>query len=330
MDFPLSSSVILVIAVALWLLWVAPYVLRVRRENAQLALQSAGEGNFAHEAHTVSNLAPGTLHQAPVQQQENSMNSTVTATGSQLNSGTEQSEPAAATSPEFHVRWGRTSLAVAGLLFLFAGVVMGILRIFDIGVTWLPGVLFLGTAASVVTLRRLAIADRRAKVDAAFREAMNPSSGNVVASAPLLVKTANPVFDADATAAAAKASDVEAKQSERKAMTAVELRKAALAVAEASGDLPLQTPVAEREWAPVEVPKPAYVGAAKAERPAPEPLDLPAEPKPVGRPKLKDGAVAPDINGGLVATASPAGKYVASKTGSALGNLDDVLQRRRA
>jgi len=65
-----------------------------------------------------------------------------------------------------------------------------------------------------------------------------------------------------------------------------------------------------------------YVEAAKAERPAPEPLDLPEAPKAVGKPSLKQGTPATTV-------AAPDAKPL-TKAQSALGNLDDVLQRRRA
>ncbi|MGX9900290.1 hypothetical protein ACW0JT_10920 [Arthrobacter sp. SA17] len=75
-------------------------------------------------------------------------------------------------------------------------------------------------------------------------------------------------------------------------------------------------------WEPVEVPKPTYVEAAKAERAAPEPLELPEAPKAAGKPSLKQGT----------ASAPPAAqvKQPVTKPQSALSNLDDVLQRRRA
>ena len=82
----------------------------------------------------------------------------------------------------------------------------------------------------------------------------------------------------------------------------------------------------ESSWDPVEVPKPTYVEAAKAERPAPEPLALPEAPKSVGKPSLKQGpAAAPPVASPDAAPAKPL-----TKAQSALSNLDDVLQRRRA
>ena len=55
-------------------------------------------------------------------------------------------------------------------------------------------------------------------------------------------------------------------------------------------------------------------------------LDLPEAPKSVGKPSLKQGtAAAPPV---APPNAGPAAQQ--SKSQSALSNLDDVLQRRRA
>jgi hypothetical protein len=126
--------------------------------------------------------------------------------------------------------------------------------------------------------------------------------------------------------------DAQAEAPKPKPLTAIELREAALAVALAAGDesaaAPVQGPAAppESSWEPVEVPKPTYVEAPKAERPAPEPLALPEAPKSVGKPSLKQGpAAAPPVASPNAAPAKPL-----TKAQSALSNLDDVLQRRRA
>jgi hypothetical protein len=124
--------------------------------------------------------------------------------------------------------------------------------------------------------------------------------------------------------------DAEADRPRMKPLTAQELREAALAEAKASGDTALRTAEApgsgvagESSWEPVEVPKPTYVEAAKAERAAPEPLALPEAPKALGKPSLKQGPAAAPAAG------APAAKPL-TKAQSALSNLDDVLQRRRA
>lgn len=118
--------------------------------------------------------------------------------------------------------------------------------------------------------------------------------------------------------------DAEATSREAARLSAVELRQAALAVAIAAGDKSAQNTKDSKggaSWQPVEVPKPTYVAAAKAPRPAPEPLDLPEAPKPVGKPVLKQNVEQAEVAAAVVASA---------KGHSALSNLDDVLQRRRA
>ena len=73
-------------------------------------------------------------------------------------------------------------------------------------------------------------------------------------------------------------------------------------------------------WQPVELPKPVYVDAPKAERPAPEPIVLPETPRSLTKTPLRPAAPAP---------AAPAqAQQARPETGKI--NLDDVLQRRRA
>ena len=75
-------------------------------------------------------------------------------------------------APAFRIRYGRLALAVLGLLSLLTGVVSAALRLFGVGSGWLPAATLLGAVAAVVLLRRLAVRDRRRKVNAAFRSAM--------------------------------------------------------------------------------------------------------------------------------------------------------------
>ncbi len=235
-----------------------------------------------------------------------------------------------APAPVFKIRYGRLALAVTGLLSLLTGVVSAALRIFGIGSGWLPVVSLLGTFGVVVVLRRLAVRDRRRKVDAAFRSAMGGTPGRAAPPAaeerpasPETVRAESPLFDAQAE----PASPEPAPQ-----LTALELRQAALAEAAASGDSsdrvrqdPAVPAPEAASWDPVEVPKPTYVEAPKAERAAPGPLDLPEAPKAVGKPSLKQGITpaAPSVS-------SDADTKAVGKGQRALSNLDDVLQRRRA
>lgn len=103
-------------------------------------------------------------------------------------------------------------------------------------------------------------------------------------------------------------------------LTAEELRAAARRVAAASVRVPPAT--SNTPWEPVEVPKPIYVEAPRASRPAPAPLVPPETPKPATKSPLRASAVpGSSVPGsGQRKPAHGAGKI----------NLDDVLQRRRA
>lgn len=236
------------------------------------------------------------------------------------------SATAAAGSPTggtFRIRYGRTGIALVGLLSLVTAFVSGVLLLFGLGAPAFPLACLALTAGSVVLLRRLAVRDRRAKVNAAFRAAMTAPARQSETAAGIPPKP-----DAAPARQESPLFDAEAHEPRIKPLTAMELREAALAVAVAAGDPSAATASAAASaavpstWEPVEVPKPVYVEAAKAERPAPEPLELPEAPKAVGKPSLKQGVTA--------APPVAAGGQELSKAQSALSNLDDVLQRRRA
>ncbi|MFP5313102.1 MAG: hypothetical protein ACLGH7_12000 [Actinomycetes bacterium] len=316
---------ILVVAVALWIVWVAPYVLRNRRHQ----FQPAGDFLADAPADQRPDVQPGLVLNAAAQQ-EKAMEPRKSAAST---AGT-ASTPAPA---RFRVRYGRTALALAGLLSLVTAFVSGVLLAFGLGSPVLPLLCTVLTVGSVALLRWLAVRDRTAKVNAAFRSAMSapvrrPDAAVAVPPKPEAgpARPDSPLFDA------------EAGQAKIKPLTAVELREAALAVAMAAGDTsaapaaPSGTP-----WEPVEVPKPIYVEAAKAERPEPQPLELPEAPKAVGKPSLKKGAAGVPAEEAAAAveaqqlsaqqlTAQQLTAQQLNKAQSALGNLDDVLQRRRA
>ncbi|WP_315968641.1 hypothetical protein [Arthrobacter sp. PM3] len=245
-------------------------------------------------------------------------------------------QPVAATdSPAFRIRWGRLILAVAGLVSLLTGVVSALLRLFGLGSGWLPLTALLGAAVSVTLLRRLAVRDRRRKMNAAFRAAMAspaprpartsaPDSASSLPARQDAARPENPPFDAEAGRGTPEPAP--------RPLTALDLRQAALAEAAASGDasaVPAPAAAAEgSSWEPVDVPKPTYVEAPKAERAAPKPLDLPQAPKAVGKPSLKQASARPAASERRAADDAETKQL--SKAQSALSNLDDVLQRRRA
>ncbi|WP_240719796.1 hypothetical protein [Pseudarthrobacter sp. NamB4] len=311
MDFPLSSSVILVVAVVLWIVWVAPYVLRNPRHQFQPV------GDFpAGTAADETPEPPAALVLNVAAQQEKVMDTRKSA-------GPGSARTGSPTAGKLRIRYGRTAIALVGLLSLITAFVSGVLLLFGLGAPFLPLTTLALTIGSVVLLRWLAVRDRKAKVNAAFRSAMaaparQPEPAVNIPPQPEAApaRPESPLFDA------------EAHEPKVKRLTAMELREAALAVAVAAGDPSAAAAKASASatWEPVQVPKPVYVEAAKAERPEPEPLELPEPPKAVGKPSLKQGVAAAPA----AAPAAAGESAQLCKAQSALSNLDDVLQRRRA
>jgi hypothetical protein len=297
--------VILVVAVVLWIVWVAPYVLRNRRHQ----FQAAGDFLADTPAEDVPDPRAGLVLKVAAQQEK--------AMDTRKSTGSATAPGSTAATGHFKIRYGRTAIALAGLLSLLTAFVSAVLLAFGLGSPVLPLACTALAVASVVLLRRLAVRDRKAKVNAAFRSAM-------AAPAPRPAATQVPSKPEAAPARAeSPLFDAEAGRPKIKPLTAMELREAALAVAVAAGDTSAVQPAPSTTWEPVEVPKPVYVEAAKAERPAPEPLELPETPKATGKPSLKQGAAG-------VSAAPAAEAQQLTKAQSALSNLDDVLQRRRA
>ncbi|WP_144659693.1 hypothetical protein [Paenarthrobacter nicotinovorans] len=292
------------VTVALWMVWVAPYVLRNRRQQVQAAAVPAeafDDEPDEPQAGVVLTLAP---------QQEKPMETMHSkAQASPQESRVSESSAGKPAPTPFTIRYARLTLALSGLVLLLTAIVSGIVRLFGTGTVWLPLVSFIGAVVAVVVLRKLALRDLRER--RARREAQAspiPTPARYLPKEPAVEVKETAVFDA------------EANSRENARLSAVELRQAALAVAVAAGDESAQTAADSKgaSWQPVEVPKPTYVDAAKAQRPAPEPLDLPEAPKPVGKPVLKQS------------TGQAEAAAVSPKAQSALSNLDDVLQRRRA
>lgn len=260
------------------------------------------------------------------------------------------------------IRYGRTALALLGMLALLTLVIGGGLALLGLASGLIPAAAAIIFVASLALLRSLAVRDRKRKVEAAFRAAMGSSSAPVrgtgagsapvrgtapAAGRPVVGRAAVAVFnsaDFDAADAAKQSQEATA----RIPLTATELRRAALEVAArgaADAEVAHTRTVAEPEpWQPVEVPKPAYVQAPRADRPAPAPLELPAAPKAAAKASIKvteAAAAASTVSAGTVqVSASPSvtsteGTVAAvvpdkTKPVHGLSNLDDVLQRRRA
>ncbi|MFF1828776.1 hypothetical protein [Paenarthrobacter sp. NPDC058040] len=289
------------------MVWVAPYVLRNKRPQVQTAAGPA-EAFEDEPDHT----QPGVVLALAPQQEKPMETMHSKAQASPLESRVAAEPIRKPSSTPFTIRYARLTLALAGLALLLTAVVSGVVRLFGTGSVWLPLVSLVGAVVAVIVLRKLALRDlRERRARRAAQAAPIPTPARYLPKEPAVEAKETPVFDAEAAS----------RESAR--LSAVELRQAALAVALAAGDTSAEAaPESEgAPWKPVEVPKPTYVGAAKANRPAPEPLVLPEAPKPVGKPVLKQGAEQAE---------AAAQARTSSKGQSALSNLDDVLQRRRA
>lgn len=325
MDVALSSSTVLGAAVLVWLLWVAPYLMRRRR-----SARAAGEASLLMDSADMSPIDNGVS--APVDP-----SAAPRGEGPSRPSPEEWKQPqtaaAASPDPEVHsapktasasvppprlrVRWGRLAVALAGLAALLAAVVTLGLMLFGVP-GWIPAVCAATAVGSVATLRTFALRDRKRRVDDAFHEAMIANAADVSPAPP--PRAPAEVFDAGRDPEPAP-----------RAMSREELRAIALEVAKASQATADEAAKASGEgeaaWDPVEVPKPSYLDAAKAERPEPAPLETPADPQPQGRPTHKPGTDGPEP--GTVPGVPAIAPRTAGRAG-ALGNLDEVLQRRRA
>ncbi|MBG0741327.1 hypothetical protein IV500_18335 [Paeniglutamicibacter antarcticus] len=363
MDAPLNTSVILLVAVTLWLVWVAPYVLR-RQKPIPLADSPAA----VPEALVIdASPAPRpdvfmAMETQPTQetQMDTTKNHDLRNGAVMSDAGKTGASAARVVSrpAPLKIRYGRTALALLGVLALLATVIGGGLSLLGLASGLLPAAAAVIFVGSLALLRSLAVRDRKRKVEAAFRAAMGSSSAPIrstgtvpAAGRPAAGRAAVAVFNsADFDAADAAKQNQEAAA--RKPLTAAELRRAALEVAArgaADAEIAHTRTVAEPEpWQPVELPKPAYVQAARADRAAPAPLELPAAPKAAEKTSIKateaaaaasspSSGTAPVGNAGAGTaatgtTAEDAGAAVVpdTKPSHGLTNLDDVLQRRRA
>lgn len=267
-------------------------------------------------------------------------NNAHSGTAARAASGPERVAPEGASRKQhapapLNIRYGRTALALVGAAALLTFVIGGGLALFGVVSGSVPGVALLAVAAVVLMLRALARRDRRrraaARVDRAFKEAMNPPVHHL---SPLPQRE-TVLFDAaEAEAGAASGSEQQepVASPEPRRLTPEELRAEALKVAaEAeSKTVANSAPGSGPTWQPVEVPRPTYVASAKAERPAPAPLPAPEVKKPTAKTPIKQAAVAPKTD--LAAPAKDGASPVAKETAPQAGkiNLDAVLQRRRA
>jgi hypothetical protein len=300
MDFALSSSTVLGAAVLLWLLWGAPYLLRKARpaSDASVLLSEESEAVLrpSHLPMPPARTFPEPARQSP----EEGLHVSNRSSG----------------AGRLRIRWGRCVLALVGVAGLLLAIVGGVLAAVLVVRPAIPLAGLAATVLAVVVLRRLAVRDRRRRSRVRPRTS-TPTQQPVPqrASAP---RAATEVFnhqpEPEPAAPSLSREDLRAAALE----VARAAQAAAAEAASESGDDEGST------WEPVDVPKPSYMDAAKAEREAPEPIETPEEPKPAGKVTIKPKPQPGEASGvPTVPGARPAAR-------GALGNLDAVLQRRRA
>lgn len=272
------------------------------------------------------------------------MESTTSDAHTHVEPGPSTAMPSAAERP-LKIRWGRTLVALVGLMALLVAGISGALSMLSLatsGLTWTSLAVF---GVVVAGLRTMAVRDQIARRAARLAAGTTSKLASTQASAPAPELRETTLFDGAKGAPPAPV---------QKPLTAEELRSAALRVAAkgtADAKLAHTQTLAEGEleaetWEPVEVPVPGYVTAARAASKA-EPLAIPAAPKSagtsikadqagVGVPGDHEGVVAvpdvPDVAGqdAPAPVAAPAAVAPSERGSYALNNLDDVLQRRRA
>ena len=323
-DIPLNSSLVLAAVVGLWLLWVAPQYLRGRQAPATSVPGQTG---------SASGATSSAANEPDPSSQGNIMYNTSTGVQPQhgpgrpqpradRGSGDRPAQSAAASAAPLRIRYDRLVLASLGLVLLVSILVGGVAALLGMVSGWLPGAAAIGAFAVFAALRNLAIRDRRARrarhaAAAAARQIPQPVAAAPVRSNP----RADIVFDASTssapdsgatlTPAAPPAPSSTPVPKPLPRLTAGELRAAALAEAAKSAEA--------SSWEPVAVPKPTYVDAPMAPRPAPKPLAVPASPKSVLKTPIRP------------VTAPAAGSTpIDPRPATGILNLDDVLQRRRA
>lgn len=216
--------------------------------------------------------------------------------------------------PALRIRWSRLAIALVGAVALAAALVTSVLAVVGLVSSVVPVIALVLAIASIVMLRTLAVRSRRRAPQRVHAAAVQPASP----AAPERPAVQRPTTLFNAEEAGDRAAEDENKNDGAATpvaapaqYTAAELRAAALAVAAEAGEKPVGTGA---PWQPVDVPKPTYIEAPKADREDPAPLDLPEAPKPQVKTPIKNGAVAPKAE-------EPAAPRM---------NLDDILQRRRA
>lgn len=257
----------------------------------------------------------------------------------------------AAPTSGFRIYWGRTAVALLGLLALLGGAATAIAVPFVTSLTWLvPAVCAAVLAVSLVSLQVMAAVRRRnrrrRRVEEAMQEAMSSRTETdedlaqrqrsaTAAAARLGIaedssagvtsaqRTRQQPFDAMSSDSAGKGGPDSLLSVDADGLPTDAHRLFSDSGAESEamkvslGQEVLFDQSSAESWEPREVPSAKYMVAEKADRPEPEPIQT-QSPAPEGEVKLKASA------------ASPHSPETSASAAQQSIDLDHVLRRRRA
>lgn len=249
----------------------------------------------------------------------------------------------------FRIRWGKLALALIGVLALLATPVTFVVALVSPLSLWTPFLCLALVLLSFAGLRASAVNDRRVKAwqraeaTVPQREAEQPAAESAKNQTALPDAAASAEADQAAVAQASVQAAAEAEKQKRVAAAAQDKPFDMLAQDHAPAEVvaptqdvttdanqaasgtvaaqattaastaPVQTPAPDTSWEPREVPAPSYVGAVRAERSAPAPLEQAEEKRAKEVTSIRQAEL----------------DRVAEERAERL-NLDAVLQRRRA
>lgn len=233
------------------------------------------------------------------------------------------------TDSTFTIRWGRTLVALVGVIALLTAAVTGVLAAAGSVLVAVPLTALGVFVLSVVTLRSMAVVrrrwQRRRRIESAMREAMYPDAEDS-ALRPAAVGAPFDALSSDVRGVGGPNSlqqvdedglpmEVARTFEQDPAEHAAAVEQARRAAAQAEAAQP------QSAWEPREVPKPKYLEAEKAQRPLPQPLAQEETKRPSTEVRLSPGAQA----------APPQKTDQKQKTEKSRSmDLDEVLKRRRA
>ncbi|GAA1454679.1 hypothetical protein GCM10009618_20960 [Nesterenkonia lacusekhoensis] len=311
-SLPIHSSVLLVLVAGLFL---AALVVRAQRVSARQPAPQKRRGLSARRARA-ARRGVQRLRRQVLERRERRANMTVT------------------TDSTFTIRWGRTLVALVGVVALLTAVVTGVLAAAGSVLAATPLTALGVFVLSVVTLRSMAVVrrrrQRRRRIESVMREAMYPDAEDpALRPAPVGapydalssdvrgVGGPNSLQQVDEDGLPVEVERTFGQTADEHAAAVEQARRAAAqgAAAQAAAVQP------QGAWEPREVPKPKYLEAEKAQRPLPQPLVQEEAKRPSTEVRLSPSAQA--------APPQKTGQKQKTEKSRSM-DLDEVLKRRRA